>query len=173
MKRLIMVLVVVCCATFAYGADEMSKLDWLVGEWKGEASARMGPGKPEMAVQVEKVTPRAGGKVLLVEGLGRRKLEDGSAGDVVHDAIAFIFWDAAKKTYRFVGHVAQRDSVDTTLDMVARNTFVWSLDIPNGGRMRFTIRQTEKGEWNEIGEYSPDGGTKWFKSLEMNLTKVK
>jgi hypothetical protein len=168
MKRLTMVLVALFCATFAYGADEMSKLDWLVGEWKGEASVRMGPGKPETIAQTEKVTPRAGGKVLLVEGLGRN-----SAGAVVHDAIAFISWDKTKNTYRFIGHVAQQESVDTTLDMTAPNTFVWSLDTPNGGKMRFTIRQTEKGEWNEIGEFSPDGGTKWFKSLEMTLTKSK
>lgn len=172
MKRLTMVLVAMLTATFAYGADEMSKLDWLIGEWKGEASVRMGPGKPEMAVQVEKVTPRAGGKVLLVEGLGRRKMEDGSAGEVVHDAIAFVSWDQARKTYRFVGHVAQRDSVETTLDMTAPDTWVWKMATPNGGTMRFTIRRTEKGDWNEVGEYSPDG-QKWFKSLEMNLTKVK
>lgn len=172
MKRLIMVLVVVCSATFAYGADEMSKLDWLVGEWKGEATARMGQGKPETAVQVEKVTPRAGGKVLLVEGLGRRKLEDGSAGDVVHDAIALISWDEEKKTYRFIGHVAQQPSVDTTLDMTGPNTLVWGLKPPQGGTVRFTIRLTEKGEWNEVGEFSPDG-TKWFKFLDMTLTKVK
>jgi hypothetical protein len=167
MKRFVMILVVLCSATFAYGADEMSKLDWLAGEWKGEASFRKGPGKPETIVQVEKVTPRAGGKVLLVEGLGRN-----AAGEVVHDAIAFISWDAAKKTYRFIGHVAQQESVDTTLDMTAPNTFVWSLVTPNGGTVRFTIRQTEKGEWHEVGEYSPDG-TKWFKSFEMTLTKVK
>lgn len=172
MKRLIMVLVVVCSATVAYGADEMSKLDWLVGEWKGEASARTGPGKPEPVIQVEKVTPRAGGKVLLVEGLGRKKLEDGTAGDVVHDAIALISWDEEKKTYRFIGHVAQQPSVDTTLDLTAPNTLVWGLTPPQGGKVRFTIRLTEKGEWNEVGEFSPDGA-KWFKFLDMTLTKVK
>lgn len=172
MKRLTMVLAAMLTATFAYGADEMSKLDWLVGEWKGEVSARSGPGKPETAIQVEKVTPRAGGKVLLVEGLGRKKLEDGTAGDVVHDAIALISWDEEKKTYRFIGHVAQQPSVDTTLDLTAPNTLVWGLTPPQGGKVRFTIRLTEKGEWNEVGEFSPDG-TKWFKFLEMNLTKTK
>jgi hypothetical protein len=172
MKRMMMVLVVLFSATFAYGADEMGKLDWLVGEWKGEASARTGPGKPQSIVQTEKVTPRAGGKVLLVEGLGRTKLPDGTAGDVVHDAIALISWDAEKKTYRFIGHVAQQESVDTTLDMTGPNTLVWGMATPQGGKVRFTIRLTEKGEWNEVGEFSPDG-TKWMKFLDMTLTKVK
>ncbi|MFL6247443.1 MAG: hypothetical protein ACJ74H_15545 [Thermoanaerobaculia bacterium] len=162
MKKLGMVVAVMFCATFAYGADEMKNLDWLAGEWKGEASVRMGPGEPVIVAQTEKVTPRAGGKVLLVEGLGRNK-----AGEVVHDAIALISWDAAKKTYRFIGHVAQQESVDTTLDMTAPNTFVWAT-----GKVRFTIRLTEDGKWNEIGEFSPDG-TKWMKFFEMNLTKVK
>ena len=174
MKRamviLVSVIVSLLVSTVAYGADEMKKLDWLVGEWKGEASARVGPGKPETAIQTEKVTPKAGGKVLLVEGLGRRKLEDGSAGDVVHDAIALISWDEEKKTYRFIGHVAQQPSVDTALDMTAPNTLVWGLTPPNGGKARFTIRLTEKGEWHEVGEFSPDG-EKWFKFLDMTLTK--
>jgi hypothetical protein len=167
MKRLMMFLAVMWTAAFAYGADEMSNLDWLVGDWKGEATARMGPGKAETIMQTEKVTPRAGGKVLLVEGLGRDH-----EGKVVHDAVAFISWDEEKKTYRFIGHVADKPSVDTTLDMTAPNTFVWGLTPPEGGKVRFTIRLTERGEWNEIGEFSPDG-TKWFKMLDMTLTKVK
>lgn len=166
MKRFVMILAVLCSATFVYGADEMKKLDWLVGEWKGEATARTGPGKSETIVQTETVTPRAGGKVLLVEGLGRDK-----DGKVVHDAIALISWDEEKKTYRFIGHVAQQASVDTTLDMTAPNTFVWANTTPQG-RVRFTIRLTEKGDWNEVGEFSPDG-ERWFKFLDMNLTKVK
>lgn len=174
MKRLLMVLVVLGSATFlrADAASEMKKLDWLVGEWKGEASARTGPGKPVAVMQTEKVTPRAGGKVLLVEGLGRRKMDDGSTGEIVHDAIAMISWDDAKKTYRFIGHVAQQESVDTTLDVAGPNTLVWGLTPPNGGNIRFTIRLTEKGEWNERGEFSPDG-QKWFPFFEMTLTKQK
>ena len=166
MKRFVMMVVVLCSATLMYGADEMKNLDWLAGEWTGTATVRMGPGEPQTVTQVEKVTPRAGGKVLFIEGLGRDK-----DGKVVHDAIALISWDEEKKTYRFIGHVAQQASVDTTLDMTAPNTFVWGNTTPQG-RVRFTIRQTEKGDWNEVGEFSPDG-TKWFKFMEMNLTKTK
>lgn len=164
MKKLVMILVVLCSATAAYAEDGMKSLDWMIGEWKGEASVRTGPGEPMAITQTEKVTARAGGKVLFVEGLGRDK-----AGEVVHDAIALISWDAAKKTHRFIGHVADKESVDTTLDTIAPTTLVWRT---GGGKVRFTIRLTEDGKWNEIGEYSPDG-TKWLKFFEMNLTKVK
>ena len=172
MKRAVMVLALVLVASCAYGAEEMGKLDFLIGEWKGEAWIQMGPGKRENVIQTEKVTPKAGGKVLLVEGLGRKKLEDGTAGDVVHDAIALISWDKAKSTYRFIGHVAQQESVDTTLDMTAANTLVWGLDTPQGGKVRYTIRLNEKGQWNEVGEFSRDG-TNWMKFFEMTLTKSK
>ena len=171
MKRVVMVLALVLAASCAYGAEEMGKLDFLIGEWKGEAWIQMGPNKRENVIQTEKVTPTAGGKVLLVEGLGRRKMEDGTAGDVVHDAIAMISWDKAKSTYRFIGHVAQQESVDSSLDMTAPNTLVWGMDTPQG-KVRFTIRLTEKGQWNEVGEFSRDG-TNWMKFFEMTLTKSK
>jgi hypothetical protein len=171
MKRTVMALALVLVASCAYGAEEMGKLDFLIGEWKGEAWIQMGPGKRETVIQTEKVTPKAGGKVLLVEGLGRKKLEDGTAGDVVHDAIAMISWDKARSTYRFIGHVAQQESVDSPLDMTAPNTFVWGMDTPQG-KVRFTIRLNEKGQWNEVGEFSRDGTT-WMKFMEMTLTKSK
>ena len=169
MKRTVMILVLVLAATAAYGAEEMGKLDFLIGEWKGDAWIQMGPGKRENVIQTETVTRKAGGKVLLVEGLGRKELEDGKAGDVVHDAIAFISWDKARNTYRFNAHVAQQESVDTTLDMTAPNTLVWGFDTPQG-KVRYTIRLTEKGEWNEIGEFSRDSAN-WMKFFEMTLTK--
>ena len=171
MKRAVMILVLVLAASFAYGADEMGQLDFLIGEWKGEAWMQRGPGKPEYFVQTEKVTPKAGGKALLVEGLGRKKLEDGTAGDVVHDAVALISWDKVKKTYRFDAHVAQQESVDTAIEVTAPNTAVWGFDTPQG-KVRYTIRLTEKGEWNEVGEFSRDG-TNWMKFFEMTLTKSK
>jgi len=169
MKRAVMILVLVLAASCAYGAQEMGKLDFLIGEWKGDAWIQMGPGKRENVIQTETVTRKAGGKVLLVEGLGRKKLEDGKAGDVVHEAIAFISWDKSKNTYRFNAHVAQQESVDTTLDSPTPNTLVWGFDTPQG-KVRYTIRLTEKGEWNEVGEFSRDGAN-WLKFFEMTLTK--
>ena len=154
MKKFVLILISLFAATMAYGADEMRKLDFLIGEWKGEAWVQMGPGKRETAIQTEKVTSKAGGKVLLIEGLGKRKLENGSAGDVVHDAIALVSWDKTKKTYRSTPHVAQQESVDATMDLTAKNTLVWGFDTPNG-KIRYTIRLTAKGEWNEVGDFSP------------------
>ena len=170
MKRAAMVLVLLLSATFAYGAgEEMKKLDFLIGDWKGEGWIQMGPGKRSSALQTEKVTSRAGGKVLLIEGLGRRKMENGTAGEVVHDAIALVAWDKTKKTYRFDAHAAQQESVDTTIDLTAPKTLVWGFDTPQG-KVRYTIKLTPKGEWYEVGDWSADGKA-WTKFFEMTLVK--
>jgi hypothetical protein len=172
MRRLLMVTVATFLfAVTAFADDEMKKLDFLAGTWSGEAWIQMGPEKRELVVQTESVKPKLGGRVLLIEGVGRRKNENGTGGEVVHDALAVISWDPAKKAYRFSAYTAQYGAMDTTLDVTGENTAVWGMDVP-GGRMRYTIRLTDKGAWNEIGEFSRDGKT-WFKFLEMNLEKMK
>lgn len=155
----------------AYAADEMSKLDWLVGDWKGEATVMGGPGKGEVALQTERVQFRQGGKILVVEGLGKRKLADGTAGDVVHDAFGVIWYDESAKKYRFESWTAQRGHTENAwFEVTGPTSAQWGFDVPNG-KIRFTITRTEKGEWSEVGEFSPDGGTRWFKSIEMKLAK--
>ncbi len=170
--RCTIILVLALLAAFsASAADEMKKLDFLVGEWEGEGWVQMGPGKKEYVFQYESVQTKLGGKVLLIDGLGKRKLENGSVGEVVHEALAVVSWDDAKKVYRFEAYTVQQGNVDATLD-VRENGAVWGFDTPQGGKVRYTITRTEKGEWNEVGEFSRDG-TKWMKFFEMTLQKVK
>ena len=171
MKKMFALLFVLFTATLAHADDaaEMHKLDFLLGDLTGEAWVQMGPGKPQYVIQNEKVTSKVGGKAFLIEGLGREKLADGATGKVVHETIGLITWDEAKKTYRFIAHVADKPSVDTTLDLTAPNTAVWGFDTPQG-KVRYTIRLTEKGEWNEVGEFSRDG-SKWLTFFEMTLAR--
>jgi hypothetical protein len=162
---------VLAAALPATAADEMRKLDFLVGEWKGEAWFQMGQAKREYAIQHEKVTPRAGGLALQIEGQGRQKKEDGTAGDVVHDAFAMLRWDDTAKQYRFSTAVAGRGTGEASFEVTGPNRVVWKLDIPHG-KTRYTISLTDQGEWFEIGEFSRDG-EKWFQFFEMKLKKVK
>ena len=165
MKKWLTVLALIALPVSAAN-EEMRKLDWLVGEWKGEAVVRMGPGEPVRVQQVERVQSKLGGKVLLIEGQGT---EDGK---IVHDALAVISWDEAKKTHRFSTYLFNRPSAETTLEVTGPNSAVWGLDTPQG-RMRYTMRLTEKGEWHEIGEFTRDGGATWVQFIDMRLTKVK
>ena len=172
MKIRIAFLFLIALSVPLYAADEMRKLDFLVGDWKGEASVLGGPGKGERAIQVETVRSKQGGKLLVVEGLGKRKLEDGSAGDVVHDAFGVVSFDEKTKKYRFDAWTAARGYVQAWFE-AGDNRAQWGYDLPEGaGKIRFTIALNDKGEWYEFGEYSRDGN-QWFKSMEMTLAKVK
>jgi len=171
MRKLLMLVVSLLLATTAFASDEMKKVDFLVGQWEGEATIQMGPGKPQHVVQTENVQSKLGGKILLIEGLGKRKNDDGTVGEVVHDALAVLSWDEAKKSYRFSGYTAQYGAMETALDVSDGPVAVWAIDVP-GGKTRYTITLTEKGEWREVGEFSRDG-SKWMKFLEMTLTKKK
>jgi hypothetical protein len=138
-------------ATSAFAADgEMHKLDWLVGIWKGEATVKMGPGEPHKVQQTETVQWKAGELVLVVDGRGVDE-----SGKVGHDAYGLMFYDAATKAYRFIAAAAGRGVTDSPME-VGDHTAVWH-QTPPGGQIRYTLRLTEKGEWNEIGEFSRDG----------------
>ncbi len=155
-----------------YAADEMRKLDWWIGEWKGEASITMGPGKTEHALQTERVQARAGGRVLMIEGLGKRKLEDGTAGDVVHDAFAVVSWNEKTKSYDFDAWTARDGHVKAWLEAGDDHSAKWGFDTPQGGKIRYTIRLTDAGEWHEVGEFFR-GGDQWIKFFDMTLAKAK
>lgn len=165
-KLMVMVVALVATAAMAQDGGELRKLDWLVGEWKGEATVRMGPGEPQHVTQIEKVQRKAGGDVLLVEGLGRDK-----SGKTIHDAIGTIWYDAQKKEVRFNAAAAGRGMQETTME-VGDKRAIWRMTVPHG-QIRYTMRLTEKGEWNEIGEISRDDGSTWIKFMEMTLQKVQ
>lgn len=172
MKKLALVLFVSVCVVPAYGDDAMRKLDWWIGEWKGDSSIQMGPGKSEKTLQTERVESKTGGKTLLIQGTGKRKLEDGAAGDVVHDALAVVSWDEAKKRYRFDAWTARDGYVEAWLEAGEGHTAKWGFDTPQGGKIRYDIDLTDKGEWHEVGQFSRDGN-QWVKFFEMTLARVK
>lgn len=148
--------------------DRMKKLAFLSGHWKGEAWILMGKEK-SWAVQREWVAPKAGGKVLLIEGLGKEKLADGGEGKVVHEALAVVSWDAEKKAYRFEPYVAGRPNVSGALEVLGENRIAWGYTTERG-RVRFTISLTPEGAWHEVGEATRDGQS-WVKFFEMTLQK--
>ena len=167
MKKLFVVLFF---ALPLFAADEMRKLDWWVGEWSGDASIQMGPGKPQQVAQTERVQSKLGGKLLLVEGLGKARLEDGKTGDVVHEAMAVVSWNDRTRKYELDAWTAREGHVDAWFEAGEGNTAVWGFDTPQGGKIRYTVSLTEAGQWREIGEFSRDG-SQWMKFFEMTLKK--
>jgi hypothetical protein len=146
---------------------EMKKLDWLVGQWKGTGWMQMGPkGRREFTI-IETVQGKLDGLVLVVEGQGTSK-EDGSS---VHTALAFVSYDEQAKTFRWRAFTAEGRATDTEAK-VGADTLEWGLEIGQRGRMRYTIKLNQKGEWFEVGEMTQDGRT-WQKFFEMTLGREK
>jgi len=145
----------------------MSKLDWLVGDWKGEGWVEFAPGERRTFAQTENVQRKAGGTVITVEGHGTTSY--GVTNTPIHDAFAVISFDPATHKYRWRSHTEKGYASDLE-PTVGERTFQWALDVPNMGTTRYTIVLNEKGEWFEIGEMSRDGKT-WRKFFEMTLRK--
>ena len=146
---------------------EMKKLDWLVGQWKGTGWMQMGPQGRKDFTQTETIQGKLDGLVLVIEGQGKSQ-EDGST---VHTALAFVSYDEGAKTFRWRAFTAEGRQTDTVAK-VGTNTLEWGLEIPQRGRMRYTIKLNEKGEWFEVGEMTQDGQT-WQKFFEMTLQRQK
>ena len=146
--------------------QEMKKLAWLVGHWKGTGWIQMGPQGRREFTQTETIESKLDGLVLVIEGLGKAK-EDGAT---VHTALAFVSYD--HRAHKFRWHAFTPDGQIDTEAKVSTKTLEWSLQIPQRGQMRYTITRNEKGEWFEVGEMSQADQT-WRKFFEMTLRKEK
>lgn len=144
---------------------EMNKLDFLVGKWKGEGWIKM-PGSERVTfTQTETVQKKLGGLALLLEGHGT------SQGKTVFEALAMVTWDPEKGHYRFSSATTEGRAGESEGKFVPGGAWEWGFAVPQGGRIRYTIKLTDKGEWHETGHYSPDEKT-WHQFHEMTLRKV-
>ena len=151
--------------------EAMKKLDFLVGEWKGEGWTEMVPGQRRTSPIRESVQPKLGGMVLLVEGLGKTKVPGKEEEVTVHNAVGILSYDERAGIYRLRSYVLSGQSTDAE----ARFTdggFQWGFKAGPSLSFRYTVKLTDKGEWFEIGEMSQDG-TSWRKFHEMTLQKIK
>jgi len=145
----------------------MAKLDWLIGDWKGDGWLELAPGEKRTFTQTENVQRKAGGTVITIEGHGTTVY--GGTNTPIHDAFAVISFDPTSRKYRWRSHTEKGYASDL-VPTIGERTFQWALDVPNMGTMRYTIVLNEKSEWFEIGEMSRDG-KEWSKFFEMTLRK--
>lgn len=151
---------------------EMKKLNFLVGDWKGEGWIEMGPGGRSTFKQTETVLSKLNGTVILVEGVGKGKLASTGQEGIVHNALAVISYDSRAKKYQFRAFRADGNFIDA--EMTAEgNGLVWGFREPQRNvEIKYTIKLTDSGQWNEVGEFSMDGKT-WRKFFEMTLQRTK
>ena len=150
---------------------EMKKLDFLIGEWKGEGWTEYVPGQRRTSPITENVQSRLGGIVLMVEGLGKTKVAGKDEEVVTHNALGIITYDSDAKLYRITSYLADGRSTNAEADMID-GRFQWRFKAPQGASIRYTVKLSEKGEWFEIGEISQNGKD-WRQFHQMTLQKVK
>jgi hypothetical protein len=142
----------------------LAPLARLAGTWEGMATAVIGPGQTEQAMQHEQVDFGSGNTVLVVRGTGRLK-----DGKVIHDATALIWYDAEANKLRMRAHRMEGISVEPDIE-VNGDTLVWGFNVP-GGRVRFTIAFTDS-TWHEVGHFLREGAPP-VQTIEMRLKKLK
>lgn len=150
---------------------EMKKLDFLVGQWKGDGWIEFAPGQRRTFTQTETVQSKLSGLVLLIEGLGKGKTSGSEQEVTVHNALGVVSYDNQAKLFRWRAYQADGRSVDTEAKVTDRS-LEWGFGNAQMGNIRFTIQLTEAGQWFEIGEVSRDGKN-WKKFFEMTLQRLK
>lgn len=78
----------------------MSKLDYLVGQWRGEGWILMGRNEHRTFRQNETVQSKVDGTVLVIDGLGKGIKAGEVAEPVIHNAFAVISYNKDAKTFR-------------------------------------------------------------------------
>ena len=175
MKKVMIPFLLLCAASLPLVAQDpqiaaqqeaMKKVGFMVGKWKGEGWVEMPGTKRETFTQTEHVQWKLDGLALLVEG-------HGTSGEVtVFRAIGLLTYDAESKLFRFAsGSTQGRHGYHE--GRLVDGGWEWTYPVPQvGGRVRYVIRLTDKGEWHEVGEFSRDEKA-WRKFFEMTLKKIE
>jgi hypothetical protein len=145
--------------------EEMKKLSYFAGDWKGQAKVKNPNGELTL-LQTEHIEWKLDGLVLSIEGSGRDQEK------IVFQALAVINFDPIDRQFKFKSFVKEGYSTNAYFKMLEENKYEWGFDIPTGGKTRYTITLNPVAKtWQEIGEYSRDGTT-WFSFIELNLVKL-
>ncbi len=148
--------------------NEMKKLDYMAGEWKGTGWIEQREGGRQTFAGTEMVQRKLNGLTLLVEGKFKGKEAGKDEEIVVHETLAVISYDEKAKTYRFRTYLANGMTGDYELKLIEGGWY-WNIQFP-GGQIKYTMKLGSKGEWVESGEMSRDGKS-WRKFFEMTLIK--
>ncbi|MBX2962732.1 MAG: DUF1579 family protein [Cyclobacteriaceae bacterium] len=148
--------------------QEMQKLAYMAGKWKGEASMRQQNGSMIQVNQEEDIQFKLDGTILVIEGTGRNPQD----GKVSFNAIAIVSYDLQKKEFKLRSHVMNGNQTEAYFKIVEENHFEWGFEVANKAKIRYDIKLNPADKsWIEKGEYSPDGNM-WYPFIDMKLTKL-
>lgn len=149
--------------------QEMQKLSYFAGKWKGEAIAKQRNGPDTKIIQEEDIQFKLDNTVLLIEGTGRNP---DNLKEITFNALAIVSYDEVTKEFKLRSHLKDGKKTDAYFSILGENHFEWGFDVPNNAKIRYDIKLDPKAKtWVEIGEYSPDGTT-WYPFINLKLNKL-
>ena len=141
----------------------VSALDFMDGEWRGEAVVHQPGGEPMTLTQTERVGPMLGGSIKVIEGRGYA-----ADGSTRFNAMAVVSWNAREGRYNFRSW-ANGYSGDYRFERTGEG-FRW--ETPAGPNARVVYVATVKdGVWHEVGDYITEGQPP-RRMIEMTLRRV-
>jgi beta-N-acetylglucosaminidase len=148
----------------------LEKLDFMIGEWEGTGWMMTRSGK-ENAKIIEKVEYKLEKGIMVVEGLGTKIDSITNEKKIVHNAFGIVFFDS-KTNYLTIDAYKNGESTQSKIEFIKDKIIQWNMEIPNQGKVRFTVDFSTEKKWVEIGEFSRDGEN-WMKFLDLNLDKIE
>ena len=147
----------------------MAPLAWLAGNWAGEATI-VERGGTRVLHQSEEVRQALEGSLLVVEGTGREPASGSSLGEVVFRAFAVMSAGDEPGRYRVAAWQSGR-FVDARAEVDEDGALTWGFATPDGGEVRYVIRQPEPDVWHETGAFRASGDDTWRPFIEMTLRR--
>lgn len=145
--------------TDSISKSEISKLQFMTGNWEGEGWMMTSSGTMEKFNQTENIQFKLDSTTVLIEGLGI------SHGQIIHNAMAIVSYDKENNNYTFQSYLQNGRKGEFKAEIIG-DKFYW---YPNQN-MRYIIKVNDKGQWFEIGEIKQ--GENWFQFFEMTLNKI-
>lgn len=142
--------------------EALAALDFLDGEWRGQAIVH-GPGGTETLTQTERVGSMLGGSIKVIEGRGYA-----ADGSTVFNAMAVVSWDEREGRYRFRSW-ANGFTGDYRFERT-EDGFRWETPAGPNARIEYvaTIRD---GVWHEVGTFFMEGQPP-RQMIDMRLTRI-
>ena len=147
----------------------MEPLAWLAGNWAGEATIT-DRGGTRVLHQSEEVRQALEGSLRVVDGTGRELASGGELGEVAFRAFAVMSAGDEAGRYRVAAWQSGR-FVDARAEVDEGGTLTWGFATPDGGEVRYVIRQPEPDVWHETGAFRRSGEDTWRRFIEMTLRR--
>ncbi len=137
-------------------------LDFLDGEWRGEATVT-GPGGRMTLTQTERVGSLLGGSIKVIEGRGYA-----ADGSTQFNAMAVLSWDERAGRYGFRSW-ANGHTGDYAFERT-EDGFRWEIPAGPNAKVHY-VAVVRDGTWHEVGDYVAEGQPP-RRIIEMRLTRV-